>query len=45
MNAQGRVALGVILERRLRELGLDRTSAADQGSLAAAPAGISGLQD
>ncbi|MDQ0800504.1 SGNH/GDSL hydrolase family protein [Arthrobacter sp. SLBN-112] len=45
MNAQGRVALGVILERRLRELGLDRKSAADQGSLAAAPAGISRLQD
>lgn len=45
MNAQGRVALGVILERRLRELGLDRKSAADQGSLAAAPGGVSGLQD
>ncbi|MHC6230309.1 SGNH/GDSL hydrolase family protein [Arthrobacter sp. MMS24-T111] len=45
MNAAGRVALGGILERRLRELKLDRTSAADQGSLAAVPGGISGLQD
>ncbi|WP_285244284.1 SGNH/GDSL hydrolase family protein [Pseudarthrobacter sp. fls2-241-R2A-127] len=45
MNAAGRVALGGILERRLRELKLDRTSAADQGSLAAVPGGTGGLQD
>jgi acyl-CoA thioesterase-1 len=35
MNAQGRVALGGILERRLRELGLDRKTAAER-SLAVA---------
>ena len=45
MNAAGRVALGGILERRLRELKLDRTSAAEQGSLAAVPGGTGGLQD
>ena len=45
MNAAGRVALGGILERRLRELKLNRTSAAEQGSLAAIPGGTGGLQD
>jgi acyl-CoA thioesterase-1 len=35
MNAQGRVALGGILERRLRELGLDRKTATER-SLAVA---------
>lgn len=45
MNAQGRAALGALLERRLRDLGLDRMPAADHGSLAAVPASGGALQD
>ena len=45
MNPEGRTALGGILERRLRELGLDRKPAAEQGALAAVPASGSTFQD
>lgn len=45
MNPEGRTALGGILERRLRELGLDRKAAAEQGALAAVPAGGRTFQD
>jgi len=45
MNPEGRTALGGILERRLRDLGLDRKAAAEQGALAAVPAGGRTFQD
>lgn len=46
MNTEGRRALGGILERRLRELGLDRKpAAAEQAPLAAVPGGSSAFQD
>ncbi|GGH93492.1 SGNH/GDSL hydrolase family protein [Arthrobacter liuii] len=45
MNTEGRMALGGILERRLRELGLDPLPAADQGPLAAVPGSNSALRD
>ncbi|MBX7445304.1 MULTISPECIES: SGNH/GDSL hydrolase family protein [unclassified Arthrobacter] len=47
MNSNGRRALGSLLERRLRELGLDRktTPAPDQAPLAAVPLTGSPLQD
>ena len=44
MNAQGRVALGGILERRLRELGLGRKTAAER-SLPVVPGTAEALQD
>jgi acyl-CoA thioesterase-1 len=44
MNSEGRTALGGILGRRLRELGLARTPAAEQGPLAAV-SDTSALQD
>ncbi|NUT69915.1 SGNH/GDSL hydrolase family protein [Pseudarthrobacter sp. C4D7] len=45
MNPGGRAALGEILGRRLRELGLDRKPAAERGVLAAVPAGGDTFQD
>ena len=45
MNPEGRVALGGILGRRLRELGLDRNPAAGQDALAAVPGSDSTFQD
>lgn len=45
MNSGGRAALGGILARRLRELGLDRRPAVEPGPLAAVPGSPSALQD
>ncbi|WP_461857434.1 SGNH/GDSL hydrolase family protein [Arthrobacter sp. C152] len=47
MNTAGRRALGGLLERRLRELGLERKSATapDQAPLAAVPGASGALQD
>ena len=45
MNSEGRMVLGGILGRRLRDLGLDRVPAAEQVPLAAVPGSNSALQD
>ena len=45
MNPKGRSALGTLLERRLRDLGLERKPAADQPPALAAGSGTDSFQD